>query len=346
MRRIVLCLTAVCTAALLAQPAGAQQTESWDFSGVTRIEFDGTSGDVVLLPAEGSTGRVELTWEVTPSGAFRGEVEVRGEVVDITERWSGQRSNGRVTWRIHVPRTATPVRFAGDTASGALEVGALAVSLRFRTASGDLAFQGTELGSGSRLSTASGDVELTGMSVVSGIRFSTASGDVDLTDVEAGEDVEFSTASGDVHLERVNAGPGTSFSTASGDVEARDCRGVLRLGSASGDVDVRDCELAGEGRFSSASGDVEVALARLPGYELRVSSASGDAALRVADWGESFRLVLEKRKDRGALRCPFPSTTEEEFEENDRTYIRVTVVRGSGGPEILVKSASGSVTVR
>ncbi len=174
MRRIVLCLTAVCTAALLAQPAGAQQTESWDFSGVTRIEFDGTSGDV----------------------------------------------------------------------------------------------------------------------------------------------------------------------------EARGCRGVLRLSSASGDVDVRDCDLEGEGRFSSASGDVEVTLARQPGYELRVSSASGDAALRVADWGESFRLVLEKRKDRGALRCPFPSTTEEEFEENDRTYIRVTVVRGSGGPEILVKSASGSVTVR
>ncbi len=331
---------------LVPGPAGAQQGESWDFTGATRIEFDGTSGDVTIVAAEGATGRVELLARVTPADAFRGEVVVRDGVVRIDEHWSGRHSSGQVKWTIRLPKSTTPVRFSGSTASGDLEIRGVAAEVRFRTASGDLTMDGASLVGSSKVSTASGDIALTDLQVASGVSFSTASGDVELTRVKVGEDVEFSTASGDVVLEGVEAGRGTRLSTASGDVRARGCKGISRLSSASGDVDIRDCELAGEGRFSSASGDVQVAFARLPAFDLRVSSASGDAELEVGEWGDNFRLVLVKRKDRGRMSCPFPFTEEREFEENDHIYVERTVVRGTGGPEITVRSASGDVIVR
>ena len=107
-----------------------------------------------------------------------------------------------------------------------------------------------------------------------------------------------------------------------------------------------DCQLMGESGFSSASGDVDVALARMPDGDLKVSSASGDAELGISKWGDNFRLVLVKRQDRGRMTCPFPYTSEEEYEEDDHVYVEKTVVRGTGGPEIRVRSSSGSVTVR
>jgi DUF4097 and DUF4098 domain-containing protein YvlB len=331
---------------LVPGPVGAQQSESWDFTAATRIEFDGTSGDVSIVAAEGTTGRVELYARVTPADAFQGEVVVRDGVVSIDEHWSGRRSSGQVKWTIHLPKSARPVRFSGSTASGDLDIRSVDVEVRFRTASGDLTMSGASVTGSSKVSTASGDIDLTDLQVATGTSFSTASGDVELTRVKAGEDVEFTTASGDVVLDGVEAGRGARISTASGDVRARGCTGLSRLSSASGDVDIRDCELSGEGRFSSASGDVQVTFARLPAFDLRVSSASGNAELEVGEWRENFRLVLIKRKDRGRMSCPFPYTEEREFEENDRIYVERTVIRGTGGPEITVRSASGDVIVR
>lgn len=331
---------------VVAVAAGARDVKSWKLDGVSRIEFEGTSGNVILLPAEGPVGRVELATHVQSEDAFRAEVDQNGEVLNLREHWRGHQSSGSVTWHIYLPASDRSVRFSGSTASGDLEASRVAASIRFRTASGNLELADVELGGASHLGTASGDVVLSNMTVVEGTSFSTASGDVQLTDVVVEDDVELSTASGDVLLERVTAGEGCRFSTASGRVRAGSCRGALHLSSASGDVSVRECELTGKSNVSSASGDVTVVLDRMPAHDLSVSSASGDAELAIGSWGDDFRLVLVKRKDRGRLACPFPYTAEDEYEKNDHVYVEKTVKLGSGGPEIEVRSASGDVIVR
>ena len=68
---------------------GAQE---WDFSGVERIELEGVSGDVILLPAGGRGGSVELRADVSPRGSFEPSVEEDGDTLRIRENWSGRSS--------------------------------------------------------------------------------------------------------------------------------------------------------------------------------------------------------------------------------------------------------------
>lgn len=316
---------AVLTAAMIAAPAAAQQDGNWSLSGVERLDIDGVSGDVILQPASGSELTIELRADVSPARAFRGEVEQDGGTVQLTENWSGGSSSGSVDWVIGIPSGMQP-RVAFETASGDLE--ASDVSARFD------------------FDTASGDVQLRGVTIVADSSFSTASGDLELTDTTVGDDVEMSTASGDVELVGVHAGRDFEFSTASGDVTVERSQGVLEGSSASGNVRVRDTQLDGPSRFSSASGDVEVRLSSVPTHDIEISSASGDVRLEAAQLGSNFTLVMSKRQDRGQIDSPFAYTSERTFVRNGRTYEEKTVQRGSGGPAIRLRTASGSVTVR
>jgi DUF4097 and DUF4098 domain-containing protein YvlB len=273
-------------------------------------------------------------------------VNQRGSTVDIREVWGGNRSRGSVRWTIYLPSGNDRIRVIWDTASGDLGVEGVAVNLKFDTASGDIDLTGVTLANGSTFDTASGDITLRDMTVSDDCNFDTASGDITLDEVTVGAGCGFDTASGDVELTRVTATTPSSFSTASGDVRAIGCTGTFDLSTASGSVRLSDCELTGPGEFSSASGDVHVRIARLPAHDLSVSSASGDVEFQADDFGRNYTLVMIARKDRGRIVCPMNYTTEEEFERNGRTYLRKIVQVGSGGPEIRLSTASGSVVVR
>jgi len=309
---------------LCAAPLQARQGQDWSFDGVDRIDIDGVSGDVIVRAGDGSAVRVVLDENVTPQGNFRGEVAMSGGTVSIRERWEGRNSRGRVTWTLTVPADAN-LRISAETASGDLEASQVRARFDF--------------------STASGDVRLSDMTLAADSSFSTASGDLELTGVTVGDYVEMSTASGNVELTRVTATDGFKASTASGNVVIEDSEGVLEASSASGDVRVRDSRMTGRGEFSSASGDVSMTLEGAVTQDLEVSSASGDVSLE-ADFGSDFTLVMTRRRDRGSFDSPFEATSEEEFERNGRTYVRRTVVHGSGGPEIRLSTASGTVRVR
>lgn len=311
-------------AGLCAAPLQARQGQDWSFDGVDRIDIDGVSGDIIVRAGDDNAVRVMLDEDVTPQGNFRGEVDMSGGTVRIRERWEGRNSRGHVTWTLAVPADAD-LRVSADTASGDLE--ASQVNARFD------------------FSTASGDVRLSDMTLAADSSFSTASGDLELTGVTVGDYVEMSTASGNVELTRVTASDRFEASTASGNVIIEDSEGVLQASTASGDVRVRDSRMTGDGRFSSASGDVSVTLEGTVTHDLEASSASGDVSLE-AGFGNDFTLVMTRRRDRGSFDSPFDATSEEEFERNGRTYVRRTVVRGSGGPEIRLSTASGSVRVR
>jgi len=301
------------------------QTKTWEFSAVARIDIDGVSGDVVVRPAEGNTLVVELHADVEPEDNFRPTVEQRGDRVSIDEKWRGHNSHGHVEWTLYLPAQETPPELTMDTASGDLACRDVALRVELDTASGDIELTNVELDENSDFDTASGDYDLQGMTISADCRFDTASGDLTLNNLV---------------LEK-----GCKFSTASGDVDARRCRGYFALSTASGDVDVRDCEIEGWGDLSTASGDVSVSLDHLPADGLEASSASGNVSLDVADYGDDFKLVLVKRKDRGRITCPFEYTSEKTFFD-DHEYEEKTVERGSGAPEIELRTASGRVTVR
>jgi DUF4097 and DUF4098 domain-containing protein YvlB len=302
------------------------QTKTWEFSGVDRIDVDGVSGDILVQPADGDALVVELDADVEPEDNFRPSVEQRGSRVSIDEKWHGRNSHGHVEWTLYVPAQEAPPELTIDTASGGLTGRDVALRIELDTASGDIELSNVDLGEDSDFDTASGDYRIEDMTISGDCRFDTASGDLKLTNLV---------------LEK-----GCKFSTASGDVEARGCRGYFDLSTASGDVDVRDCQIEGWGELSTASGDVSVSLDHLPAEGLEASSASGNVHLDVADYGDDFKLVLVKRKDRGRISCPFEYTSERTFFDNDHEYEEKIVDRGSGAPEIELRTASGRVTVR
>ncbi len=331
---------------LAASQVAAQEVERFDFSAVARIEVDGTSGDVFVMKADGRQGYVELRQDVTPRENFRGEVNQSGETLRIVEHWRGNTTRGHVEWRIYLPEGGTPPRLTVDTASGDLDCTGVAASVRFDTASGDIELRNVRLGTGSRFDTASGDIDITSMTVADGTSFDTASGDITLDDVTIGDDVDFDTASGDITLDNVVIGEGCNLSTASGNVRAFNSRGAFELSSASGDVDMRECALTGPSEFSTASGDVTISLTAMVQHDLRGSSASGDVTLAIDDWGSNFTLILVKRRDRGRITCPFEFASERTFEEYNTVYEEKIVRQGSGGPEIHISTASGSLVIR
>ena len=323
-RAILLVLFLVWAGALAAAPSG--NAGRFEFPAeVTAIEFEGVSGDVTLIPAEGATGLVKLRASVRPEGNFRPEVDREGSTLYITEHWKSN-SSGSVEWVIYLPKAQKPYRFKMSTASGNLTCKNISAGVNFNTASGN--------------------IELSGVTVADGSNFSTASGDIILRDMAVDEGGQFSTASGDVVLENVTIGEDCGFSTASGDVRSTGCKGYFALSSASGDVVVKNCELVGRSKFSTASGNVNMYLDRLPAHNLKASSASGDVVFTCADFGGDFSLVLVAREDGGDISCPFDFTSEDTFEENGEVYDEKIVERGNGRPEISLSTASGEVIVK
>ena len=319
-------LAAALTLWLLAAPAQGQQTEEWTFSGIERIEIDGVSGDLRVEATEGSELRLSLRQDVQPRGAFHADVRQQGTSLHIRERWDGSgSSSGGVDWSLEVPAALVPM-------------------IVFRTSSGDLEAWGTA--ARFRFKTSSGDITLQDMTVRSGSSFRTSSGDFRLTDTVVEDDVELDTSSGDIDLAKVTAGAGFEMSTSSGDVTVEDSHGIVEGHSSSGDVRIYGSELNGPSRFSSSSGDVFVRLAALPAYDLEASSSSGNVTLDVESFARDFRLILIKREDRGHIRVPFEYTSEDTFSRHGHTYVEKTVERGTSGPEIRLRTASGSIVVQ
>ncbi len=327
MRRFRVAMAAALLLVVVVLVTNGHAQKQWDFSDVTKIKFEGISGDIIITQGKGNIGHVEVEVDVYPKRSFRPDVEQEGRILYIEERWKGRSSSGDVRWTIQLPRTEKPIK------------------INMSTASGDLRGKG-QINARLRFNTASGDIDLTAVSLAEGSTFNTASGDIDLADMDISDGTEFNTASGDVTLENLTIGEDCGFSTASGDVTAENCRGEFELSTASGDVRVRDCELSGWCTFSSASGDVSVSLDKLPDRGLKASTASGRVTLDCDDFGKNFALIMVKRENRGRISCPFDYTSEDYYEEWGHLWEEKIVERGSGKPEIVLRAATGSIIVK
>ena len=92
MRRILVPVAALLLIAGATTTTHAYQTQQQEFSGVSRINGDGVSGDIIIKPAEGRQVRVELFEDVTPAENFEGEIRQSGSTLSIEEHWRGRNS--------------------------------------------------------------------------------------------------------------------------------------------------------------------------------------------------------------------------------------------------------------
>ena len=309
------------------------------FDGIEKVELSSVSGDCIVKTHSSDEVIVELFYDVTPEGSFEYEIKKSGKTLVIKEKWGRKGKHrsmsGDVSWTLTVPAD-TEIEFS--TASGDITATGLKGSIEASTASGDIDLR--DVSADVDISTASGDANLVNLD--GDIEISTASGDIDIEDSEG--DIELSTASGDIDATDVSGD--IDLGAASGDIKISGSRGTFDIGCASGDVDVKGVVIEGASEFSTASGNVEVSLAETCGYDLEISSASGNAIL---DYNGNevkgfFEFTVHKR--RGKISCPFDFDEEEEFEEHDQTYVRKSFSRKGDSPKIELSTASGKAVLK
>jgi DUF4097 and DUF4098 domain-containing protein YvlB len=309
------------------------------FSGIKAVDFSTVSGDVVIKTHKSSEVIVDVVYDVDPEGAVEFEFKESGKTLVIKEEWGkGKRHNytsGKITWTLTVPAD-TEIEFS--TASGDITASGLTGGIDARTASGDIDLR--DVKGDLEISTASGDADLVNLD--GDIEISTASGDISVEN--ASGDVELSTASGDIEASGLS--DEIDLSVASGDIKISDSKGTFDIGCASGDIKATGIVITGESEFSVASGDIEVVLAKTCGFDLELSSASGNILL---DYNGNevkgfFEFTAHKRH--GKIVCPFDFDNEEEYEEHGETYVRKSFSKGGDTPRIELSTASGKAELK
>jgi len=230
-----------------------------------------------------------------------------------------------VEWLISLPRRGGSPSIQIDTSSGTLDWEGVDARIDFNSSSGDIKLAEVNLGPDSV--------------------FSTSSGDYVLDDVTIQEGAQFQTSSGNLKFNNVEIQAGARLSSSSGDIACTGCTGHMEMTSSSGNVLVKGSLMEGPSKFSSSSGNVSLYLERLPDEDLSASSSSGNVRLDVQDYGENYTLVLTCREDKGRIVSPFTPTSTRTFSRHGQTYEEIRIEHGSGGPEIALSTASGTVRV-
>ncbi|UCE06332.1 MAG: DUF4097 family beta strand repeat protein [bacterium] len=187
---------------------------------------------------------------------------------------------------------------------------------------------------------ASGDFEIADLKCE--IKVSTASGDVSIENSDGEFDVN--TASGDVTID--NSKGEFDINTASGEIDVNSGSGEYSLNTASGDIDGKEVLVEEESSFSAASGDVYIALAKSPAYDLKLSSASGDAILNFNGNPIQGYFELTSKVRSGRIKSPFKFDNEEEFYRNDQLYVKKSFTKDKDTPIIRISTASGKAELR
>jgi len=300
------------------------------FKGVKEIRIKTVSGDCIVQKGSGDEVKVEVRFTYDERD-FEPEMSQRRDRLELAENFRARGSSrGQSTWTLTVPED-TDIDFS--TASGDLEVTDLKSTIDASTASGDVTLR--NIRGEIEISTASGEIE--GRKLEGRLEISTASGDVDISDVNGNP--EFSTASGNIRAARISGD--LKMSTASGNLSVSNAAGEFELSAASGDVDARDLTLTERSSFSAASGDVEVSFAKSPEFDIKVSSASGDAIVNFN--GNPIRGYIEMtaKTRNGRIKAPFDFDEEEVYYRGDAEYVTKIARKESDSPRIEISTASG-----
>lgn len=294
--------------------AGRLRVEADERAGTLTVRVP---GDRLVYPELGRHSRVTL--RVGKDGLF-------GDGRRVTVAGSGSGPEAWADLTVQVPRG---LRAAIEVGAGPVEARGVPGELDLRTGSGRVHADRT--GGALRVRTGSGNVEAA--STAGRLEIHTGSGDVEVRDASAA--VELRTGSGDI---RVRGRVGGSFRahTGSGSVTAGDIEGEavdVRTGSGGirlGAVSADDVTL------HTGSGSVRADLSRAPSG-LSVDTGSGSVELALP---RDASADLDIRTGSGGIRTELPF----QLLSNERSHVRGRL--GSGGPDYVIRTGSGSVSLK
>lgn len=292
------------------------QSENRAFSGKKSVRLELVSGDCRIKTVGGDRIEVKLSFSYDRK-SFTPKFEEQGEILVLGEDFDGNSCQGESIWEISLPAST---------------------GIEFRSASGNLVISGVQ--NGIEAHSVSGNIEL--REIGGPVSLHTASGNISLKDI--GGDINARSASGDIDIEQVNAKL-VCCKTASGNIGLNKVKAGLKIAGASGNISAQAVSPESESSFKTASGNVAVQLASALKADITLASASGDACLDFNGQPMDGSFELTARKGRPIL-SPFKFDREEEFEQNDQTYVKKTKVQKSASPKITVKTASGKAEVK
>jgi hypothetical protein len=288
--------------------AAAERIQNFTFEDIQSMDIRTISGDIRICPGNDAKLKVELKNDLDHPDRLDPIVEADQGELSIEEHFTGNHVSGEVYWTIYLPKSAELKR------------------VKCKSASGDMSFEGFKTES-IRAKSASGEVLVNSM-YVQEIEISTASGSITVKASDA-DFVNINSASGDISLSSVHSNE-------------------QELSTASGSISVENGKIEEQSTMQSASGDVELDLPQLPPVGLVVSSASSDVTLKVPDFGENFSMTISKGGHGGRIKCPFAYTDKTTFrndDDDDNRMDRYYVKHGEGGPDIKLKTYSGTIRI-
>jgi DUF4097 and DUF4098 domain-containing protein YvlB len=288
--------------------ATSERIQNFTFEDIHSLDISTISGDITICPGDEAKFRVELKNDLDHPDRLDPIVEADGGELSIEEHFTGRRVSGGTYWTVYLPKSTELKR------------------VKCKSASGNMTFERFKAES-IRAKSASGEVLLDGMHAEE-IEISTASGSIEVkaSDVDF---VNLSSASGDISLDGVHSDE-------------------QELSTASGSISVEKGKIEELGTVSSASGDVELDLPQLPSASLEAATASADVTLKVPDFGDNFSMVISKGGHGGRIKCPFAytdKTTYGDYDDEDDDIDRYYVEHGEGGPDIKLKTYSGTIRI-
>jgi Toastrack DUF4097 len=337
--------------ALAAIPRIANGDQTWREQS-RRVE---PAAGLELLVVENARGRIEVrpsgdqSLHITALKVARAASTVEAQKIARAATVELEHDGSRYTVRVRYPqRESLRVNFwdGFDLSMPRLEVRLTIevpdrIAVQLQASSGDVITQ--DLKGDQRLHASSGDVSVDGaegrvdVSTSSGdvtlvdsreARVSTSSGDVDVTgradrvtvttgsgDVSVGEadSLHVQTTSGEVSVER--ASEGATVQTSSGEVSLLSAAGRLSVSTVSGEIKMHVTGPLRDGSLVSSSGDIRLGLD--PGVAC----------------------TLDVRTSSGSLDIDVPMRSQ------TLTRQRVTGVVREGGPQVHLRSTSGSIAV-
>lgn len=294
--------------------AGRLRVEADERAGTLTVRVP---GDRLVYPELGLHSRVTL--RVGEDGLF-------GDGRRMTVAGSGSGPEARADLTVQVPRG---LRAAIEVGAGPVEARGVPAELDLRTGSGRVHADGT--GGALRVRTGSGNVEAA--ATAGRLEVHTGSGDVEVRDASAA--VELRTGSGDI---RVRGRVGGSFRahTGSGSVTAGDIKGeAVDVRTGSGGIRIA-AVAADDVTLHTGSGSVRADLARAPSG-LSVDTGSGSVELALP---RDASADLDIRTGSGGIRTEAPL----QLLWNERSHVRGRL--GSGGPDYVIRTGSGSVSLK
>jgi DUF4097 and DUF4098 domain-containing protein YvlB len=286
------------------------------FTGIQDLIIDVVSGDCTIQPADDDTLRVDLSYTF-PETCYEPSYLRDAAELELEENFTGESCSGSAHWVITAPD---------------------GVDIEFESASGS--FSLTDHQGNVRVNTASGTIDLVGYTGQADVN--NASGNITLETVNGV--INANSASG--HIYASEATGEFDLGSASGNVIVSDASGTMNLSSASGHVSCDAVVFTSSGNLSSASGNVTVVLVESPGYDLSLSSASGNAVLNYNGNDVQGYFEFTAKLDDGEIVSPYPFDSETTYTEWGNVYMRKSFTRGQGTPIITISTASGEAALR